>query len=77
MEISIGHVAHIRRRDNNRQALGYFYCEDEPDRRFGGQAPATNAKERLRELIDRYADAEAFDGDEADGPAGNGFGGPH
>jgi hypothetical protein len=31
----------------------------------------------LRELIDRYADAEAFDGDEADGPAGNGFGGPH
>jgi hypothetical protein len=41
------------------------------------RAPATNAKERLRELIDRYADAEAFDGDEADGPAGNGFGGPH
>jgi hypothetical protein len=37
----------------------------------------TNAKERLRELIDRYADAEGFDGDEADGPAGNGFGGPH
>jgi len=34
---------------------------------LGGQAPATNAKERLRELIDRYADAEAFDG----------FGGPH
>ena len=36
-----------------------------------------NAEERLGELIDRYADAEAFDGDEADGPAGNGFGGPH
>ena len=44
---------------------------------LGGQAPATNAKERLRELIDRYADAEVFDGDEVDGPAGNGFGGPH
>ena len=40
------------------------------------QAPK-NAYERLRALIDRYVDGKAFDGDEADGPTGNGFGGRH
>ncbi len=38
------------------------------------RAPATNAKGRLRELIDRYANARRR---RRDGPAGNVFGGPH
>ena len=67
----------LHREGSGRAALAYFYFDNESGSALGGQAPATNTKERLRELIDRYADAEVFDGDEVDGPAGNGFGGPH
>jgi len=57
----------LHREGGHRTGARVFLFRGRARPAIGGQAPATNAKERLRELIDRYADAEAFDG----------FGGPH